>query len=114
MAPPDAVPSSRPARLRLAGSLRIMSILPLTAARVEAHAAEMTTYLLLRSAPHGNRPWDRFLARVPAPAPPPAGTVHAARPAVPHPHRRRRARRAADAPRPHGRAPERLSGHGDG
>src|ERR1019366_5988228 len=64
MAPPDAVPSSRPARLRLAGSLRIMSILPLTAARVEAHAAEMITYLMLRSAPHGNRPWDRFLARV--------------------------------------------------
>jgi|CZKW01.1.fsa_nt_gi hypothetical protein len=45
-----------------------MSILPLTAARVEAHAAEMTTYLLLRSAPHGNRPWDRFLARVRAPS----------------------------------------------
>src|ERR1022692_1233057 len=45
-----------------------MSILPLTGARVEAHAGGMTNNLLLRSAPHGNRPWDRFLARVRAPS----------------------------------------------
>jgi hypothetical protein len=45
-----------------------MTILPLTGARVEAHAGGMTNYLLLRSAPHGNRPWDRFLARVRAPS----------------------------------------------
>ena len=45
-----------------------MSILPLTGARVEAHAEGMTNNLLLRSAPHGNRPWDRFLARVRAPS----------------------------------------------
>jgi hypothetical protein len=45
-----------------------MSILPLTGTRVEAHAEGMTNNLLLRSAPHGNRPWDRFLARVRAPS----------------------------------------------
>jgi hypothetical protein len=45
-----------------------MSILPLTVARVEAHAGEMTNNLLLRSAPHDSPPWDRFLARVRAPS----------------------------------------------
>src|ERR1035441_4937043 len=68
MARPDGVPSSRPARLKLAGSLRIMSILPLTGARVEAHDGDMTNNLLLRSAPHDNRSWDGFLARVRAPS----------------------------------------------
>jgi hypothetical protein len=45
-----------------------MSILPLTGARVEAHAGEMTNNLLLRSAPHDNRRWDGFLARLRAPS----------------------------------------------
>lgn len=41
----------------------MLSILPLTDARVEAHDGQMTAKLLLRSAHHGDRPWDRFLAR---------------------------------------------------
>jgi hypothetical protein len=45
-----------------------MSILPLTGARVEAHDGDMTNNLLLRSAPHDNRSWDGFLARVRAPS----------------------------------------------
>jgi hypothetical protein len=38
-------------------------MLPLTGARVEAHDVQMTAKLPLRPAPHGDRLWDRFLAR---------------------------------------------------
>jgi hypothetical protein len=43
--------------------LRILTILPLTGARVDAHDVHMTAKLPFRSAPHAGRPWDRFLAR---------------------------------------------------
>src|SRR5450756_2832852 len=68
MARLEAVLSFCPARPKLAGSLRILSILPLTSARVEAHDREMTTDLLLRSASYDGRPWDRLLARLRAPS----------------------------------------------
>jgi hypothetical protein len=43
--------------------LRTLTILPLTGDRVEAHDVQMIAKLPFRSASHGNRPWERFLAR---------------------------------------------------
>jgi hypothetical protein len=42
--------------------------MPLISACAEVHAVHMTAKLPSRSAPHGDRPWDRFLARAPAPS----------------------------------------------
>lgn len=52
------------AGLRLAGSLRILTILPLTGHRVETHDGDMEQDLLYQSAPDRDGRWIRFLARV--------------------------------------------------